>query len=519
MKILIIGNIGSGKTTLGKKIQEITGYKFVQIDALREHYLKNTVSGEYLSLLKFLKLIERKESMIFEFTGVGCHKYAVKRALQLTSHKILVIHCKNRVFDQIIERVNKKTFNYRNIFDIDIKTHIYFIEKELKKDISKKFWKLANSKFREIFMDNFNDLNYNISTLMKELIVDKNQIKPKPEEKMKVNKWREGINLSIDNVLQLVNDGKMLMEKGSYGHACFFFLTAFEETAVAYFIIDNFDTPLPKKLHKKEFLNHLKKFSLARFKTFLISGDLSSFNDFLTILREQIQNGAIKNYESKLRNLEKKIQKGNSFWNFRNNCIYTSLDQRTLQYISPKDIDQKTSVNLYKMLIFLVTYLQIHRDVIFEYGPKYIKYTMEDLRIYESLENLFELIRIISEKSMSKLEESLKPNTKLLQIIKDFNEDTGKPLDIPKFNDFLNLLMKDFALNIVQMEKKENKELIQFVLERLKIYNPEFPEAYTMALEIYHKISENKFNIEDYPDLLEGIRENIRRLKYREKIK
>jgi len=36
MKILIIGNIGSGKTTLGNKIQELTGYKFVQIDELRE---------------------------------------------------------------------------------------------------------------------------------------------------------------------------------------------------------------------------------------------------------------------------------------------------------------------------------------------------------------------------------------------------------------------------------------------------------------------------------------------------
>ena len=67
----------------------------------------------------------------------------------------------------------------------------------------------------------------------------------KPEEKMKVNKWREGINICIDNVLQLFNDGTTLMEKGSYGHACFLFLTAFEETAVAYFIIDRFDTPVP----------------------------------------------------------------------------------------------------------------------------------------------------------------------------------------------------------------------------------------------------------------------------------
>ena len=36
MKILIIGNVGSGKTTLGEKIQKITGFIFVQIDQLRE---------------------------------------------------------------------------------------------------------------------------------------------------------------------------------------------------------------------------------------------------------------------------------------------------------------------------------------------------------------------------------------------------------------------------------------------------------------------------------------------------
>lgn len=519
MKILIIGNIGSGKTTLGKEIQEITGYEFVQIDKLREKYLRNSVSGEYLSLQKFLRSIEIAENLIIEFTGVGCHKYAVKRALELNKDKILIIRCKTRDISKINERVNQKKFSYNNIFDIDKEDHIKYIEKELKKDISNKFWTLTNSKFKVFFMDNLDELNYNISNLRKILIVDKNQVKSSQEEKMKVNKWREGINLCIDNVLQLFNDGKLLMENGSYGHACFLFLTAFEETAVAYFIIDRFDSPSPEKLHKRDFLNHLKKFSLARFKTFLISGDLSSFNDFLKILREQIQNGAIKNYESKLRNLEKKIQRRNSFWNFRNNCIYTSLDQRTLKYESPKDIDQKTSVNLYKKLRLLLAYLQIHRDIVFKYGPKYIEYTLDDLIIYESLENLFELIRIISEGNMSALEEFLKPDKKLLKIIKDFKEDTSKRFDIPKINEFLNLLMKDFALKILQIEKRENKELIQFVLERLKIYVPEFPEAYTTALEIYHKISENKFNIEDYPDLLKGIRENLRRLKYRENIK
>ncbi|GAG55695.1 unnamed protein product [marine sediment metagenome] len=39
MKILIIGNLGSGKTTLGKKIKEMTSYEFIQIEELRKKYL------------------------------------------------------------------------------------------------------------------------------------------------------------------------------------------------------------------------------------------------------------------------------------------------------------------------------------------------------------------------------------------------------------------------------------------------------------------------------------------------
>ena len=246
MKILIIGNIGSGKTTLGKEIQEVTGYSFVQIDELREKFLRKSVSGEYLSLQKFLKSIEITKNLIIEFTGVGCHKYAVKRALELSKDRILIFRSKTRDFSKIIERVNQKKFSYNNIFDIDKEDHIKYIEKELKKDISNRFWTLTNSKFKVLFMDNLDDLNNNISNLRKILIVDKNQIKSSQEKKMEVNKWREGINICIENVLQLYNDGKLLMENGSYGHACFFFLTAFEETAVAYFIIDRFDSPSPE---------------------------------------------------------------------------------------------------------------------------------------------------------------------------------------------------------------------------------------------------------------------------------
>jgi len=46
---------------------------------------------------------------------------------------------------------------------------------------------------------------------------------------MDLETWRNGIDICIDNVLRLYEDGKLLIENGSFGHACFSFITAFEE--------------------------------------------------------------------------------------------------------------------------------------------------------------------------------------------------------------------------------------------------------------------------------------------------
>ena len=162
MKILIIGNIGSGKTTLGKKIQEITGYKFVQIDELREKYLNNSVSGEYYSLHKFLKEIEDNENLILEFTGVGCHKYAIKKVLELNNDKIIIILCKTREFNLILKRIENKNFSYISPFNEDIKEHSLFVNEELNLDLKNHFWNCENFEFIEVFMDNIKDVITNI---------------------------------------------------------------------------------------------------------------------------------------------------------------------------------------------------------------------------------------------------------------------------------------------------------------------------------------------------------------------
>lgn len=169
MKILLIGNIASGKTTLGKKIQEQTGYKFVQIDELRERYLKNKVSEEYYSLFQFLKHIENTKNIILEFTGVGCHKFAVKRALELSNDRCLIVLCKVRDIATIRERLKLKKYRYKIIFDVDINEHINFIENEIKKDLAENFWESEHFRFTEVKMDTLDDLKSNLSLIIKEL--------------------------------------------------------------------------------------------------------------------------------------------------------------------------------------------------------------------------------------------------------------------------------------------------------------------------------------------------------------
>ena len=166
MKILIIGNIGSGKTTIGREIQKFTNYKFIQIDQLREKYLNEYVSEEYYCLYEFLKSIENISDIILEFTGVGCHKYAVKRALQL-SNDIIIILCKNRSFELILERIENKKYSYVPPFDINIREHIYFVKKELNEDLANKFWNWKDFKFVEIYMDNLKDIELNLENIKK----------------------------------------------------------------------------------------------------------------------------------------------------------------------------------------------------------------------------------------------------------------------------------------------------------------------------------------------------------------
>jgi|APSaa5957512622_1039677.scaffolds.fasta_scaffold28305_2 shikimate kinase len=81
-KVLIIGNLCAGKTTLGKKMQENIGYDLVEIDECRRQLGDGTVSGEYRTWQNFISRCEDTSGAILEFSGGGPHVYNIAKALE-----------------------------------------------------------------------------------------------------------------------------------------------------------------------------------------------------------------------------------------------------------------------------------------------------------------------------------------------------------------------------------------------------------------------------------------------------
>ena len=81
-KIVLIGNISSGKTTWGRRVQEILGYDYVSIDDCRKMLGDGTVSGEYRAWSHFVSRCEEPVGTILEFSGGGPHVYNVAKGLE-----------------------------------------------------------------------------------------------------------------------------------------------------------------------------------------------------------------------------------------------------------------------------------------------------------------------------------------------------------------------------------------------------------------------------------------------------
>ncbi len=167
MKFLIIGNIGSGKTTFGENAREILEIPFIDLDRLRELVkLDGRVSLNYLALYYFMQKAENQESVILECTGSGVHKFSLKRALEISGQQVRIFVCKTRDIRINLERLERKRFNYVFPFPKDLKQHIYDVQKELENDLEAGFWNWKKSELWNVYMDTEEDLTENRKLLL-----------------------------------------------------------------------------------------------------------------------------------------------------------------------------------------------------------------------------------------------------------------------------------------------------------------------------------------------------------------
>ncbi|MFX0066756.1 MAG: hypothetical protein ACFFC7_31855 [Candidatus Hermodarchaeota archaeon] len=174
MKILILGNIGAGKTTIAKKIQSEFSFNLCTIDDCRRLYGDGTVPGEYLALYHFLQSCLKKGDTILEFTGAGCHKFAIKKALEDSTDLVLVI------FVQVAIPICQKRIAPRQwdipipSWDFNLKKHLNFVEEELNSDYEKEFW-AASDRFTAIMGNNEHEND--LERIVKLIIAEINEIK------------------------------------------------------------------------------------------------------------------------------------------------------------------------------------------------------------------------------------------------------------------------------------------------------------------------------------------------------
>ena len=90
-KILLIGTLGSGKTTVARRLARDTGLPHVSIDGCRIRYGDGTVTGEERAWEKFLAICRRPAPGILEFSGMGPHAEDVREDLLCSGIPVSVI--------------------------------------------------------------------------------------------------------------------------------------------------------------------------------------------------------------------------------------------------------------------------------------------------------------------------------------------------------------------------------------------------------------------------------------------
>ncbi|MBM94482.1 MAG: hypothetical protein CMI09_01330 [Oceanospirillaceae bacterium] len=111
MKIFVIGNIASGKTTLCHRIvDEYPSYKRIAIDDYRRAFGDGSVSGEEVAVSNFINDVVKCRDCVVEFSGLGPVAESLRKALKKTNEKGVFFIC-NRPESDCISSSEKRDYS------------------------------------------------------------------------------------------------------------------------------------------------------------------------------------------------------------------------------------------------------------------------------------------------------------------------------------------------------------------------------------------------------------------------
>lgn len=337
---------------------------------------------------------------------------------------------------------------------------------------------------------------------------------------MDLDTWRKGVTVSIDNVIQLYKDGNLLMENGSFGHACFSFVTAFEEMGVALYILGSFNDPKPTKLEK--FLNHKKKIMLSNVASVIATmdsfGNLRNLYDALIKDKDKnFKGGNIQ--KSEIYKFADELQKMESLWYLRIHGIYVTLNNAKTDFSSPIHIGKKYAEKLKEKLKKALPYLQVERDVHMKFGkPKDVKFDVLESVLsfplkFEEAEQAFEEGSI---EKLNKLKDvspylkdyyidlllgkfPIKHEELNIEITAELNKDNIDKIFKIQLYEFFKSLQNRFK---TLGKHAQSKEVLEYRFECMKKYSPEDAEFIDEFLPILETLLKKDSNIEDLIKLL-----------------
>ena len=174
MKILLIGNIGAGKTTIAKTLQKLLNYEYCSIDDCRRTHSDGTVAGEYLAHHHFMKACTSKVDQVLEFSGAGCHKYSIRRALEESGDQLITVFCLSDI-EWCKKQLEGRDWDIPTPWNFDLNEHMEMVEKELSEDLRTGFWEDASRNWHSIILKNLGEREE--QELAKELLIKINKIR------------------------------------------------------------------------------------------------------------------------------------------------------------------------------------------------------------------------------------------------------------------------------------------------------------------------------------------------------